>query len=599
MKPLTHLPPSRRARTSIAALAVLLATAAPLPFVNLAGAEIVPTVNLATAAEYSVLAGSAVTNTGPSTLGEGLGVSPSASLTGFVPTQVGGTIHQNDAEAAQAQADLTAAYNDAAGRPTGAILPADIGNRILQPGVYAASSRGALQLTGPLVLDGGGNADAVFIFQTDSSLTTASSSTVSVVNGASECNVFWQIGTSATLGSSSTMVGNVMADQSITLNNGVTVQGRALARIAAVTLINDTFTAPSCVPSALPVPVLTPSRRRPSRWCRARPRRPPPRPTTTSRHHRPTVDTRRAAGQRPTAHRRGAERRRLVGVDRLARRPVRDRRHRDDDEPRAGSAASRDRPVSCRSIGGLTAAHRLVTTLLVAGGVVACWGASALLVASGVEPDTAALPTVEPTTSTSALPAPSSTTLPVPAALADSWLSMRAGPVPVPIELHVPTLGIHAQVLGVGLTDRGEMDAPRGHAGDPVWERAFWYRGSAVPGATSTALVAGHASAPEAGPAVFAGIERLRLGDPVVIHDTRSGLDVRFAVREIAVYTLAQAAEPATLARIYGTGPATGAWPQPSADGIAHLTLITCAGSFRPADGTHDHRLVVYAERVT
>ena len=236
-----------------------------------------------------------------------------------------------------------------------------------------------------------------------------------------------------------------------------------------------------------------------------------------------------------------------------------------------------------------------------------CWGASALLVASSVEPgpatdsslDITAPPhTVPPPTSTT--PAPATTTTPaVPAALADSWLSMRAGPVPVPIELHVPALGIHAQVLGVGVTTKGEMDAPQGPAGDPVWERAFWYRGSAVPGATSTALIAGHASAPKGGTAVFRGIERLRPGDEIMIHDTRSGLDVHFEVRRLSLYTLAEAADPATLAKIYGTGPATGAWPQPSADGLAHLTLITCAGSFRSADGTHDHRLVVDAERVS
>ena len=136
--------------------------------------------NLATAAQYSVLGGSTVTNTGTQHARREPRRVAVASLTGFLarctsPARPTETTPQ----AAQAQPDLTAAYNDAAGRPTEAILAADLGNRILQPGVYAASSRGALQLTGPLVLDGGGNADAVFIFQTNSSLTTASSSTVS------------------------------------------------------------------------------------------------------------------------------------------------------------------------------------------------------------------------------------------------------------------------------------------------------------------------------------------------------------------------------------------------------------------------------------
>jgi sortase A len=187
----------------------------------------------------------------------------------------------------------------------------------------------------------------------------------------------------------------------------------------------------------------------------------------------------------------------------------------------------------------------------------------------------------------------------VPATLADPWLSMRAGPVPVPIELHLPSLGVHAEVLGVGVTERGEMDAPQGGAGDPIWERAYWYRGSAIPGETSTALLAGHASAPQGGPAVFGRLAELGAGDPVTVHDTRTGLDLIFEVTEVALYGRAQAAEPANLARIYGTGPVTGAWSQPSADGLAHLTLITCAGTYRSADGTHDQRLVVYTQRVS
>jgi len=128
-----------------------------------------------------------------------------------------------------------------------------------------------------------------------------------------------------------------------------------------------------------------------------------------------------------------------------------------------------------------------------------------------------------------------------------------------------------------------------------VWQQAFWYRGSAVPGALSTALIAGHISG--AGrPGVFVHIDRLRPGDPIVVRNTRSGLDVRFSVTETKTYPLDQTTDPAVLTRIYGTGPATGTAPQPSDDGLAHLTLITCAGTFRY--GTHDHRLVVYATRI-
>jgi hypothetical protein len=107
-----------------------------------------------------------------------------------------------------------------------------------------------LLLSGPLVLDGGGNLDAVFIFQTDSTLITASSSTVSLINGAQECNVFWQVGSSATLGTNSTFRGNILALQSITVTTGVTVHGRALARNAAVTLDTDVFVSPTCAQAA-------------------------------------------------------------------------------------------------------------------------------------------------------------------------------------------------------------------------------------------------------------------------------------------------------------------------------------------------------------
>ncbi|MGZ4681500.1 MAG: ice-binding family protein [Acidimicrobiales bacterium] len=123
---------------------------------------------------------------------------------------------------------------------------ADLGNLILSPGVHAGPSKGALGLTGPLVLDGGGDPTAVLILQTDSALTTASSSTVSLINGAQECNVFWQVGSSTTLGTDSVFVGNIMALASITVTTNVTVHGRALARSGAVTLDTDTFVAPTC-----------------------------------------------------------------------------------------------------------------------------------------------------------------------------------------------------------------------------------------------------------------------------------------------------------------------------------------------------------------
>jgi hypothetical protein len=213
-----------------------------------ASAAIVPTVPLGTSANYSVLGASTVTNTGPSTLAQSLGLWPGTSITGFPPGLVTppGTTDTTNAAAHQGQSDLTAAYLNAAGRPIDATTTADLGNLNLGAGVYAAPSKGAMSINGPLTLNGAGNSSSVFIFQTNSTLITGSGSSVSLINGAQACNVFWQVGSSATLGTGSVFVGNILALTSITVNTGVTVQGRALAQNGAVTLDDDTFVAPGC-----------------------------------------------------------------------------------------------------------------------------------------------------------------------------------------------------------------------------------------------------------------------------------------------------------------------------------------------------------------
>lgn len=235
-----------------------------------------------------------------------------------------------------------------------------------------------------------------------------------------------------------------------------------------------------------------------------------------------------------------------------------------------------ERPVSsARS--SASAVERLAILLLVAVSVAGCGSPGREL---ALAPDPSAAPIA----------------LTVPAALTDEGLDLRSGPEPVPLTLQLPTLEVSAPVVGVGITPGNVMDAPMGRAGDPVWQQAFWYRGSAVPGALSTALIAGHVGGPGGSAAVFGHLDRLRPGDPIVVHDTRSGDDVRFSVTETKTYSLDEASDPTVLSRIYGAGPVSGNVAQPSADGLAHLTLVTCTGTFR--DGTHDHRLVVYAVRI-
>ena len=199
---------------------------------------------LGTAAPYSVLGGQAVTNTGPSTLSGDLGVSPGTAITGFPPGVAAGATHAGDAAAAQAQSDLVVAYDDAAGRAPTAGVAGDLVGLTLTAGVY--KSTGPLGLSGTLTLDGQGDPNAVFIFQIASTLITASASHVDLINAAQACHVFWQVGSSATLGTTSTFVGTIMALTSISVTTGAVVKGRALARNGQVSLDDNTFTTPDC-----------------------------------------------------------------------------------------------------------------------------------------------------------------------------------------------------------------------------------------------------------------------------------------------------------------------------------------------------------------
>ena len=201
-------------------------------------------VALGGAGNFAVLAGSTVTSAGPTSVTGDLGVSPGTAVTGFPPGTIVGAQHAGDPTAAQGVADLTTAYNDAAGRTLCAVTVAgNIGGQTLTPGLYKSTS--SLEISsGNLTLDAQGDANAVFIFQMASTLTTTSGRQVTLSGGAKSTNVFWQVGTSATLGTTSAFQGTIMADQAITLNTGATLNGRALARIAAVTLDSNTIVKP-------------------------------------------------------------------------------------------------------------------------------------------------------------------------------------------------------------------------------------------------------------------------------------------------------------------------------------------------------------------
>jgi uncharacterized protein YkwD len=205
-----------------------------------------PPVPLGTADSFAVLAGTTVTNVGPTVIDGGLGLHPGSAVVGLPTGTVTGARHIADAVAQQAAVDVTAASNDAASRPFSATAPADLGGRTLTGGVHRAGALGSLALTGRVTLDAQGDPGAVFVFQSPSTLVTATDSSVRLVNGAQACNVFWQVGSSATLGAGTAFQGTILASTSISVKDGATVSGRLLARSGAVTLIDDTVTRPRC-----------------------------------------------------------------------------------------------------------------------------------------------------------------------------------------------------------------------------------------------------------------------------------------------------------------------------------------------------------------
>jgi hypothetical protein len=228
----------RRSPTMLSAGTRIIASVAAFAVATIVGSASVAGAQspLGTAQQFGVLGASTVTNTGPTTIRGDVGVSPGTAITGSGSITLDGTIHATDGVAAQAQFDAVTAYNVFAGLvPTIDLTGQDLGNMVLTPGVYAFSS--SAQLTGNLFLDFLGNANSMFVFQIVSTLTTASASTVTALNGASGDGVYWQVGSSATLGTGSVFLGNILADQSITMTTTAKILcGRAIALNGAVTM---------------------------------------------------------------------------------------------------------------------------------------------------------------------------------------------------------------------------------------------------------------------------------------------------------------------------------------------------------------------------
>lgn len=216
-------------------------------------------VDLGTAASFAVLAGSGISNTGTTTINGDVGLDPAgaSSVTGFNTVTLNGTLYTADAVALEAKNDLLTAYNTAANATPVTTIATELGGTVLNAGVYNSSS-GTFGLTGVVTLNGQNNANSIFIFQAASTLITASGSSVVLENGASACNVYFQVGSSATLGTTTSFEGNILADTSITLDTGATLLGRALANNGAVTMDTNVITTPSC-PTASPSPSVSPS----------------------------------------------------------------------------------------------------------------------------------------------------------------------------------------------------------------------------------------------------------------------------------------------------------------------------------------------------
>ena len=257
MKFLEYARRAKRSRRSWATAVAMVALASFLALTLARASEAAAVaVPLGSAGSFAILAGAGITNTGPTTVSGDIGTFATTSFTGSASVTQSGTNHAGDVVTQDAKNALVTAYNNAAGQgPTTPIVGLTLGGKTLTRGVYNSGS--TIDLTGTVTLDAQGDPDSIFVLQAGSALTTATSSSVALINGARSCNVFWQIGSDATLGVGSTFVGTLLVQNSIVLKTGAVVDGRVLASIGSVTLDTNTISKPGCVAS---VPASNPSR---------------------------------------------------------------------------------------------------------------------------------------------------------------------------------------------------------------------------------------------------------------------------------------------------------------------------------------------------
>jgi Ice-binding-like len=274
----------RRLSALLAPLAVVMSVAMLVPMIR--GDAAAP-IALGAAESFAVLAGTGITNTGATAITGDVGSSPTSTMTGFGSVALTGTNHGGDVTTVQAKSDLATAYGVAAGDTPTATIATELGGTTLVPGVYNSAS-GTFQLTGTVTLDSGGDPNAVFVFQAATTLNTAAASAVTFSDGGSACNVFWQVGSSATLGASTQLIGSILAFTTITSGAGSNIAGRLLAENGAVTVDSNTIMVPACTPpetTTTEPPTTTTTTEPPTTTTTTEP------PTTTTTTEPPTTTT--------------------------------------------------------------------------------------------------------------------------------------------------------------------------------------------------------------------------------------------------------------------------------------------------------------------